>query len=145
MRKVVKLVFGLVFSLGLALTAKSQDSSANMPSEDDAIVCVQVSEDMFDCYVMSDSAAMENPGNEQNPMDQGGVKKDDEWNRKNNGKDNQIEWDQSDKNKGKDSQDVPSGSKKNQDKGSEVKDRRGKNGELYYQEEENPEIQALKE
>lgn len=144
MRKVVKLVFGLVFSLGIFATAKAQDSSANMPSEDDAIVCVQVSEDMFDCYVMEDSAGNgTNPGYNHStdpitPEDQG--REDDQWN---NNQGDSTNWDRSHKNNRN-----PSKPEKGTEVegGSEVKEERGKGIEIYKEEKEdetNPPIQAM--
>jgi Skp family chaperone for outer membrane proteins len=52
MKNLVKLVFGLFFTLGIYVSANAQaDSTA---PADDAIVCKQVAEDVFDCYVQED-------------------------------------------------------------------------------------------
>jgi hypothetical protein len=51
MKNVVKWVFGLFLSAGLSVAANAQTKdSATAPAED-AIVCRQVAENVFDCYV----------------------------------------------------------------------------------------------
>src|SRR4051794_18676052 len=50
MNKVVRLIFGLVFTVGAYVSVNAQ-TSADSLAKDDAIVCRQISDNVFDCYV----------------------------------------------------------------------------------------------
>lgn len=52
MKNLVRWVFGLFFTLGLYVTSNAQTDS--VAPADDAIICKQVAEDVFDCYVQED-------------------------------------------------------------------------------------------
>jgi hypothetical protein len=71
MRSLIKGITVLLFSMGFLLTANAQDDSVNVPSED-AIVCIQVGENVFDCFLQPGSE-LEEPGSEglgePNPSD----------------------------------------------------------------------------
>lgn len=63
MRGIIKVFSVLFFSLGMFLTAKAQDDNVKAPAED-AIVCTQVAENVFDCYVQPGGEFEEYEGEE---------------------------------------------------------------------------------
>jgi hypothetical protein len=75
MKKIMKVVFGGIFAIGLMTTANAQtDSLQNTPSGED-IICLQVEENVFECTLKNgaleegeslDSAAYEDQGKNLN-------------------------------------------------------------------------------
>jgi len=65
MKSLMRIFSVLFFSAGLFLTAKAQDTSMNAPAED-AIVCTQIAENVFDCYVQPGGEFEEQHGTEDN-------------------------------------------------------------------------------
>lgn len=65
MKNIMKLVFGLMFTLAFMVTAKAQtDTGAVIPSPDD-IVCVQVDENVFECSILDPNFSEGAPGLEE--------------------------------------------------------------------------------
>jgi hypothetical protein len=58
MNKVIKLVLGFVFSAVIGFSANAQRDSA--AAQDEAIVCREVSENVFDCYLKQNKSEQEN-------------------------------------------------------------------------------------
>jgi hypothetical protein len=70
MKKIIKLVFGLVFSLGFLATANAQTDSAAAP---DDIVCVQVDDNVFECALMDKNSMDAEPNQQQDLFNEGTI------------------------------------------------------------------------
>lgn len=78
MKSVMRLFSVLFLSMGLFLSAKAQDdTSMNAPAEDE-IVCTQVAENVFDCYVMPGGEADQYEGEQGVEPEQDPARREDE-------------------------------------------------------------------
>src|SRR5688572_30254079 len=60
MKNILKLLLGLTFCMGMYFTSNAQSKTDTLPAEDQ-IVCRQISENVFDCYVEGDFEDLEVP------------------------------------------------------------------------------------